>query len=94
MDQQQGGNAAAAVSQTVRNRLIARTASGITIVTYITPLLRNRDGSITLPKIGTYTEDVTEESLNILLENHRAFLRFLERKVGDRTLGLMPIERV
>lgn len=28
-----------------------------------------------------------EESLNILLENHRAFLRFLERKVGDRALA-------
>lgn len=28
-----------------------------------------------------------EGLLNILLENHRAFLRFLERKVGDRTLA-------
>jgi len=28
-----------------------------------------------------------EESVNILLENHRAFLRFLERKVGDRALA-------
>ena len=28
-----------------------------------------------------------EESLNILLEHHRAFLRFLERKVGDRALA-------
>lgn len=28
-----------------------------------------------------------ETSLNTLLENHRAFLRFLERKVGDRALA-------
>jgi len=28
-----------------------------------------------------------EESVDILLENHRAFLRFLERKVGDRALA-------
>jgi RNA polymerase sigma-70 factor (ECF subfamily) len=28
-----------------------------------------------------------EASLSVLLENHRAFLRFLERKVGDRALA-------
>ena len=30
---------------------------------------------------------MADESLDVLLENHRAFLSYLERKVGDRTLA-------
>lgn len=28
----------------------------------------------------------------MLVENHRAFLRFLERRVGDRTLAEVPLQ--
>jgi RNA polymerase sigma factor (sigma-70 family) len=32
-------------------------------------------------------QDDTPASLTILLENHRAFLRYLERRIGDRELA-------
>ena len=32
-------------------------------------------------------ESATHESLDVLVENHRAFLRYLERRVGDRALA-------
>jgi len=30
--------------------------------------------------------------VNVLVENHRAFLRFLERKTGDRALAAFSLE--
>ena len=39
------------------------------------------------PRSATYTGVVPDESFDVLLENHRAFLSYLERKVGDRALA-------